>query len=169
MRWFLILLVLSTLQACSSQPVVPTADRTLSPQQAANAQPDPDAPPLQWGGVIIKSQNLREATEIQILGFPLDEDGRPDTSATSIGRFIARQPGYLELAEYALGRQVTATGRFSEKRQGTVADSNYLFPILICDEITLWPERPAKAQPRLHFGFGASSGGRGFGSIGISF
>lgn len=169
MRWFLILAALSALQACSSQPVVPVADRTLSPQQAVKTQPAPGAPPLQWGGVIIESRNLREFTEIQILAFPLDEDGRPDTNASSIGRFIAQRPGYLELAEYAVGAEVTATGRYSESRKGMVAESSYLFPVLLCDEITLWPERAARTKPRLHFGFGASSGRGGYGSIGISF
>ncbi len=169
MRWLLVVLALSTLLACSSQPVVPAAERSLTPQQAGNRQPDPYAPPLQWGGVIIESQNLRETTEIRIIAFPLDEDGRPDTDAASVGRFIAQHPGYLELEEYKTGREVTATGRFSGNRKGMVGDSGYLFPVLVCDEITLWPQDAPRRKPRIHFGFGASSGGHGYGSIGISF
>ncbi|MES9943599.1 MAG: Slp family lipoprotein [Candidatus Thiodiazotropha sp.] len=169
MRRSRILILAALLQACSSQPVIPVADRTVTPQQASSSQPNPDAPLLQWGGVIIETRNLRDTTEIQILAYPLDEDGRPDTQANSIGRFIAQQPGYLELVEYGIGRQVTATGKFSAIRQGLVADSGYPFPILRCDEIMLWPERKARSKPRIHFGFGASSGGGGFGGIGISF
>ncbi|MES9968792.1 MAG: Slp family lipoprotein [Candidatus Thiodiazotropha sp.] len=169
MYWSRILLLAALLQACSSQPVIPVADPTVTPQQASSTQPNPDGPPLQWGGVIIETRNLRDTTEIQILAYPLDEDGRPDTEADSIGRFIAQQPGYLELVEYRTGRQVTATGIFSAIRQGQVADSSYAFPLLQCDEITLWPESKPRSKPRIHFGFGASSGGGGFGGIGISF
>lgn len=167
-HWSLIIL-LSLLQACSTQPVVPAADRSITPKQAADTQPASGETPLQWGGVIVENRNLRQTTEVQILAFPLDEDGRPETDATSIGRFIARLPGYLELEEYAVGRMVTATGRFSAIHEGMVADSSYSFPVLTCDELTLWPESEPRRKPRIHFGFGASSGGRGYGSIGISF
>ncbi|MEW8295124.1 MAG: Slp family lipoprotein [Candidatus Thiodiazotropha sp.] len=167
-RWSLIIM-LSLLQACSTQPVVPVADRSITPKRAAGTQPAREEAPLQWGGVIVESQNLQQTTEVQILAFPLDADGRPETDATSIGRFIALLPGYLELEEYAVGRRVTATGRFTANREGMVADSSYTFPVLACDELTLWPEREPRPKPRIHFGFGASSGGRGFGSIGISF
>ncbi|MES9993772.1 MAG: Slp family lipoprotein [Candidatus Thiodiazotropha sp.] len=168
-RWSLIIVALSLLQACSSQPVVPAADRTITPEQAASSQSAGSETLLQWGGLIVESHNLRQATEVQILAYPLDEVGRPQTDKTSIGRFIARLPGYLELEEYAVGRKVTATGRFSEVREGMVAKSSYPLPILNCDDLTLWPATGPKRKPRIHFGFGASSGGRGYGSIGISF
>jgi outer membrane lipoprotein len=169
MRRFLILILATLLQACSSQPVIPVGDRSVTPRQAASMQPAERDSLLQWGGVIIETRNLREATEIQILAYPLDENGRPDTDADSIGRFIAQKPGYLEGVEYGSGREVTASGRFSAIRQGRVADSDYPFPILVSDEITLWPQRRPRTKPRIHFGFGASSGGGGFGGIGISF
>jgi outer membrane lipoprotein len=169
MRWYFIFIVAAALQACSSQPVIPAADRTITPQQAAATQTSPSDTLLQWGGVIMETRNLRETTEIQILAYPLDEAGHPDIETNSIGRFIAQLPGYLEPVEYAAGRQVTATGKFSGVRQGKVAASDYPFPLLRCDELALWPEHKPKSKPLIHFGFGASSGGGGFGSIGISF
>ncbi|MCU7890702.1 MAG: Slp family lipoprotein [Candidatus Thiodiazotropha sp. (ex Ustalcina ferruginea)] len=168
-RWTLYTFLLITLQACSSQPVINNnADCSLTPQQATATPPDPGSQPLQWGGIIIEAQNFNEITEVEILAYPLDTEGRPDTGATSVGRFIAKQAGYLETKDYATGRQVTVTGKFSEIRKGEVAKASYQFPVLICDEISLWPvvsER--KIQPRIHFGFGASSGGRSYGGIGI--
>jgi outer membrane lipoprotein len=169
MRWYFILMVAAALQACSSQPVIPAADRTITPQQATSTQGSPSGTLLQWGGIIIETRNLPETTEIQVLAYPLDEDGQPDPKTNSTGRFIAQLPGYLEPVEYAVGRQVTATGKLAGVRQGKVADSDYPFPILHCDEIALWPEPKARSKPRIHFGFGASSGRGGFGSIGISF
>jgi outer membrane lipoprotein len=169
MRWYLILIVATALQACSSQPVVPAADRTITPQQAASIRTSPSDALLQWGGVIIETKNLSETTEVQVLAYPLDEHGRPDTETNSTGRFIAQLPGYLEPVEYAVGRQVTTTGKLAGVRQGKVADSDYPFPILDCAEIALWPERKTGSKPRIHFGFGASSGRGGYGGIGISF
>lgn len=168
-RRSLVLIAVLVLSACSSEPVVPVADRTITPQQATTSQTAPGDSLLQWGGLIIESRNLRDATEIQILAYPLKEDGRPDIEASSTGRFIALHHGYLELEEYMVGRQVTATGRLSEIRKGMVADSSYLFPVLISDDIALWPETKPGQRPRIHFGFGASSGGSGYGGISISF
>jgi outer membrane lipoprotein len=124
---------------------------------------------LQWGGVIIETRNLHDATEIQILAYPLDNHGRPDTDKNTIGRFIAQQPGYLEGVEYGAGREVTTWGKFIAVRQGKVADSDYPLPILQSEDITLWPKRKPRSKPRIRFGVGASSGSGGFGSIGISF
>ncbi|MCU7905926.1 MAG: Slp family lipoprotein [Candidatus Thiodiazotropha sp. (ex Epidulcina cf. delphinae)] len=168
MHWLIALFPLLLLQACSSQSVVSDADRSPPPKQAVTGAPDPDSPPLQWGGVIIETVNLTETTEIQILAYPLKDNGRPDTQALSNGRFIARRSGYLEAADYAAGRQVTATGKLGEIRPGRVNQADYQFPVLICDEIVLWSENSGrKPRPRLHFGFGASSGGRSYGGIGI--
>jgi outer membrane lipoprotein len=168
MRWPLIVITL-TLQACSSQPVIPAAERSITPRQAASMEPAAHDSVLQWGGVIIETKNLRDTTEVQILAYPLDKHGRPDTGKNTLGRFIAQQPGYLEGVEYGAGREVTARGRFSGIRQGKVADSDYPFPILHSEEIKLWPQRKSTSKPRIRFGVGASSGSGGFGSIGISF
>lgn len=168
-RWIHYTFILFTLQACSSQPVIDNnADRSLTPQQATATPPDPGSKPLQWGGIIIEAQNFNESTEVEILAYPLDTDGRPDTGTTSVGRFIAKQTGYLETKDYVAGRLVTVTGTFSEIRQGEVAKASYQFPVLISDEISLWPEvSERKMRPRIHFGFGASSGGRSYGGIGV--
>lgn len=168
-RWTLYPFILIILSACSSQPIIDNnANRSLTPQQATATPPDPGSQPLQWGGIIIEAQNFNETTEVEILAYPLDTEGRPDTGATSVGRFIAKQSGYLETNDYAAGRLVTVTGTFSEIRQGEVAKARYQFPVLNSDEISLWPEvSERKIRPRIHFGFGASSGGRSYGGIGI--
>ncbi|MES9943072.1 MAG: Slp family lipoprotein [Candidatus Thiodiazotropha sp. 6PLUC2] len=165
----LILGLLFTLWGCSSSPVIVTADRSLLPKEAAEGAPVPEHD-IQWGGIIIATKNLNQVSEVEILAYPLDDKGKPTTSSASIGRFIARQSGYLESGDYASGRLVTATGQFSEVRSGLVGEAEYSFPVLICDQLALWPkerEARARAKPRIHFGFGASSGGSSYGGIGI--
>lgn len=166
-RRLLITSLVVLIGACSSSPVIPLADRSLAPITVAQGAAVPEHD-IQWGGIVIATRNLNKASEVEILAFPLDDQGRPDTSAASIGRFIASQAKYLEGKEYAAGRLVTATGRFTEVRSGQVGDADYQFPVLICNQLEIWPdESESKAKPSIHFGFGASSGGRGYGGIGI--
>lgn len=162
-------LVILLLSACSTTPkVTADADRTTTPAQAASAGEHAHDKPLQWGGVIMQSSNLAESTELQILAYPLGEDGRPDVTASPTGRFIALHPGYLEAVDYRKGRQVTVTGSFSETREGKVGNADYHFPVLLAKELVLWPGASDRQEkPRVNFGFGVGSGGRSWGGIGI--
>ncbi|ODB96771.1 Slp family lipoprotein [Candidatus Thiodiazotropha endoloripes] len=161
--------LLLNLFGCSSNPVITPADRSLSPKQTATASTLPNQP-MQWGGVVISITNLAQSSEVEILAYPLDEEGRPMRESASIGRFIASQPGYLEAADYASGRMVTATGRISTIRKGLVGEAEYEFPVMLCEQLALWPkQRESRSKPRIRFGFGASSGGSSYGSIGIGF
>lgn len=167
-RAFTLLLML-VLTGCASAPkVAENADRSIAPALAAVSHVDTDGKPLQWGGVVVESRNLAKVTELQILAYPLREDGRPEVAASPIGRFIAQHPGYLESVDYRPGRQVTATGKLTEKRQGKVGDAAYTFPVLLADELVLWPQQePRQASPRINFGLGVGSGGRSWGGVGI--
>jgi outer membrane lipoprotein len=157
------------LAGCASSPKVATdAERGITPTQAVSQETTGSATPLQWGGVIVETRNLSEATELQVLAYPLNSSGRPDVSDSPTGRFIVHQPGYLESVDYRKGRQVTATGRLTEKRPGKVGEAAYTFPVLQADELVLWPEQSErKANPRVNFGLGVGSGGRSWGGVGI--
>jgi outer membrane lipoprotein len=158
---------LITLAGCSSSPKVASdVDRSLTPKEAVTSAGAERV--LQWGGVIIETQNLADTTELQILAYPLKSNGKPDVEASPEGRFIAQQAGYLETVDYAKGRHVTVTGSFSQVRSGEVGSSPYEFPLLLADEIVLWPKQQTrKSKPRVNFGFGVGSGGRSWGGVGI--
>jgi outer membrane lipoprotein len=162
-------LLLTGLSGCASTPkVAENAERSITPSQAASTELSANDKPLQWGGVIVETNNLSDATELQILAYPLQSNGRPDVSASPTGRFIVQRSGYLEPVDYQKGRQVTATGSLSERRQGQVGEADYTFPVLLADELVLWPEQSSrKASPRVNFGLGVGSGGRSWGGVGI--
>ncbi|MEJ2620484.1 MAG: Slp family lipoprotein [Candidatus Thiodiazotropha sp.] len=161
--------LLLSLTSCSSNPTISPADRSLAPKQVATDSTLPQQS-LQWGGMVITATNLADSSELEILAYPLDDQGRPITESASIGRFIATQAGYLETGDYASGRLVTATGRISTIRSGRVGEAQYEFPVMLCDQLALWPkQRKSPAKPRIRFGFGASSGGSRYGGIGIGF
>ncbi|RLW68508.1 MAG: hypothetical protein B6D71_13615, partial [gamma proteobacterium symbiont of Stewartia floridana] len=66
--------LLLNLIGCSSSPVITPADRSLSPKQTATASTLPEQN-LQWGGIVIAVSNLAESSEVEILAYPLDEQG----------------------------------------------------------------------------------------------
>jgi len=126
---------------------------------------------VEWGCVILGATNLRERTELKVLAYPLDRDGRPETDRSALGRFIAVNKGYLETADYAAGRRVTLSGRVMDVREGRVGEADYRFPVVSVDDLRLWPKKEAggAVRPRIHFGIGVGSGGRPGVGIGVGF
>ncbi len=95
-----------------------------------------------WSGVIVKSENLRDGTLIEVLQKPADSLGRPLDIDKSEGRFLALYPGYLDSAIYSKNRLVTVAGRVKEKRVLLLGEIEYTYPLIAVEEIYLW--RPAR-------------------------
>jgi len=158
------------LPACSgsmqSRPVM--GDRAITPQLAVQEITKLGALVVEWGGVIVETHNLETSSEIQIIAYPLQDNGKPDLDEPPGGRFIAVSPDYVESADYRKGRSITLSGALLGIRQGKVGLADYEFPLLQPNEMQLWP-LPSKSESssRWHFGFGVGSGGRSRGSIGI--
>ena len=83
-----------------------------------------------WGGVVIGSANTDSTTEIEVLSYPLDYLQRPDPALRSTGRFLMVVDGYIETADFATGRRVTALGSIGETRTGKIGESEYRYPVL---------------------------------------
>lgn len=146
---------LAALAACATPFDVGTADRTTTPQQASADIGALRGRTVAWGGVIVNARNLRDATQIEVLGYPLDRDNRPDTKAAPLGRFLALHPGYLETADYNAGRQLTVVGTITETREGSVGEARYLYPVVAATRLHLWPKEGRQpSDPQIHFGIG---------------
>lgn len=154
-RTFAVLCLAAALAACASGPRfdATSADRELTPVQAA-AQPERAPAGVLWGGMVIASRNLPDTTEIEVLAYPLDGQQRPQTSRDAQGRILIVHRGYLETADYAAGRLVTALGRFTGTREGRVGEAEYVFPVLEADELYLWPKESERDGSNVHFGIG---------------
>lgn len=166
------LILISTLllaSACSTLEPYPEAGiRSITPDQVSRLKSSPDSAMLEWGGVIVALENLKQSTELQIIAYPLARNGRPDTDEPPVGRFIAVSAGYLESGDYARGRQVTVTGEIDRLREGKVGQADYLFPVLLTQKIQLWPlEYGDSITPRFNFGFSVGSGGSTRGGVGV--
>lgn len=131
------------------------ADRAVTPSTAVANIDAVRGQKVLWGGVIVNSQNLKDATQIEVLGYPLAQSGRPDRNDPPQHRFIVTRTGYLETADYTAGRLVTVVGKVKEKREGRVGEAPYAFPVVASEQLYLWPKDEApRNEPRIHFGVG---------------
>lgn len=153
----LITLSFLLLAGCASTPKFDTAgvDKSVTPR-AATSGASSAGTRVQWGGVIVATRNLRDQTQLEVLGYPLDRAGEPDTRATPQGRFLLLQEGYLEPVDYAPGRSVTAVGSISRIEQGRVGEAEYQYPVLQAAQLHLWPKEVPyqRRDSNVHFGIG---------------
>ena len=122
---FLTLFFLLLLSGCASTPDFNTAqvDHSLTPQGAV-AEPAINIGKMAlWGGTIIDTRNLTEATRLEVLAYPLDGSHRPLLESKPLGRFIIMSPGYLEPNAYAAGRLVTVLGTVVESQTGKIGEN----------------------------------------------
>ncbi len=155
MKRILIAVATLLLAACATSPRFDTSGvaTELNPQEAARL-PDRAGTRVLWGGVIVQGINAQDASRIEVLGYPLDSNQRPDTDEPPLGRFIVQRQGYLEMADYAPGKLLTVVGGFTRVLDGQVGEAPYRFPVVAGERMYLWPRQSAPTEPRLHFGLG---------------
>lgn len=155
MKTLLNLFLFLALAACASSPLkLDGVDRALNPAMVGSEHPN-IGKRVVWGGMIIKTQPLKENTQVEILAFPVDSYGEPDRNAASLGRFLILHKGFLEPAEFAAGRWVSAVGVVGESKSGKVGEADYNFPVIQAEQLHLWPESSrSDSNTRFHFGIG---------------
>lgn len=148
------------LVGCATAPGLDSrgVDTGLTPGRAVADIQTSAGKRVAWGGTILDARNLRDATQLEVLAYPLDSGGRPQRDRAPLGRVLVVKVGYLETADFAAGRAVTAIGTLKEARKATVGEMELVYPVLSAEQIHLWPERADRAEPRLHFGIGITIG-----------
>lgn len=152
-------LLIFALCGCVSSNIlnVENANADPSPEQISKGR-DIGAAQVVWGGVIVDSQNLQHYTQLEVLAYPLRRQLQPDTSKTSIGRFILRHTDYLETEDFAPGRKLTVVGTVQRLSRHTIGDASVDVPMLQSEELHLWPVNDELSQPQFSFGLGISLG-----------
>jgi outer membrane lipoprotein len=159
LRITMLILAALLLGGCATRFDIGAAEQRITPQQAANDVRLAGNKTIAWGGIIVAARNLASQSQLEVLSYPLDKNGRPQQEAKAGGRFIALHPGYLELANYAEGRFVTMTGTVSGTRAGSVGEAHYVYPVLAIKTLFLWPTPEEEAaKPQFHFGVGVGIG-----------
>ncbi len=130
--------------SCATLPPAPLAGNNFSDitPRLAQTQPDTGGKPVRWGGTISSIDNTeKNETCFQVVSRPLDAEARPEQSDQTNGRFIACINGFYDPDIYQPKREVTFTGTVQIPTFGKVGKSDYIFPHLDVDTLTLWPKR----------------------------
>lgn len=131
-------------------------DETLTPQRAAAEMEKSRNSRVIWGGLILSTHNLKDATQIEVLAYPLERSFQPDSEAAPLGRFLIVKPGYVETADYVTGRAISVSGILQGTQEGKIGEVVYVYPVIQPTETYLWPRGGRDRDSNLHFGFGLS-------------
>jgi len=155
MKIFCLLPLLLGLVACASSPLkLDGVDRTITPAMVTEDQPHTGLR-VAWGGVIIRTEPQAQQTRIEVIAYPLDRYGTPNTQSVSQGRFLVLHRGFLEPADYAPGRWLSVVGRLGKSQTETVGAASYRFPVLEAEQLYLWPlDSGSRTSTHFHFGIG---------------
>lgn len=93
------------------------------------------------GGMILATENRKDATYIEVLERPLDSMGRPLDTDDSSGRFMIKYNGFLDPALYTKGKLLTAVGRLLGTIPGQIGEMEYKYPLLDSRNIYLFEKR----------------------------
>ncbi|MFA9462022.1 Slp family lipoprotein [Thiohalorhabdus methylotrophus] len=141
------------LAACATNIPEPIREPETGGPSLAEVRSDPEAhrgARVRWGGRIVQVGNNPETTSIQVVGKPLETDGRPEEGDTSEGRFIARIEGFLDPAVYSPGRLITITGSFEKIVKRKIEEYEYRFPLVDTAGHYLWAKEEPQTRRRYH-------------------
>lgn len=140
---------------CATVPPLNTAgvDKGLTPATPSATLDLARGKRVAWGGIIIDSRNLRDTSQVEVLAYPLDSDGRPETDSKPLGRFLAIKSGYLETLDFSRGRLASFVGTVQPTRAGKVGAAEYRYPVLHIEDSRIWRPRSSYG-PQFHFGLG---------------
>jgi outer membrane lipoprotein len=155
-----IILLSLLLAACASAPFeLKDVDTQLTPNDVMSNPSVAHGKRVMWGGMIVNTRNLQNATEVEILAYPLTSSGAIKKDQAAQRRFLLVKEGYLESADYSRGRYISALGKVEGTRPGKVDEAPYVYPVLRAEQTHLWPvEQPANTEPSIHFGIGVIFG-----------
>lgn len=150
MRLTVLLAALLVLSGCASTVPAPLRDVPENAPQPGEVQADPQrfrGERVRWGGTVVAVTNMAERTVLEIVARPLDTQARPRDVDRSLGRFLARVPGFLDPAVYARGREITVVGTVAGVQAGAIGEYPYRYPVVEVSARQLWQPRPAATAP----------------------
>ena len=160
-KLFLVALISVAVSGCASGPIEPAqppSNLSVAKARAALVEDGDTSISVEgqvlWGGVILKTENLADATQVEILGYPLNRRQRPLTGNEPQGRFVARYKGFVEPLDLPVGRSLTVLGTLGEPVAGKVGEASYIYPEVIVTQAHLWRPQELRQRPRFSFGLG---------------
>ena len=77
---------------------------------------------------------------MQVLYYPLDNYGHPQTTKSYSGRFVFKSSEFLDPAVYKKDTEITVAGTLIGDLDRTVGKKTLRLPLLIATTLYLWPQ-----------------------------
>ncbi|RAM00264.1 hypothetical protein DO021_20080 [Desulfobacter hydrogenophilus] len=148
----MVLLCISGCAGIISKNIQNQVEKNLSLKMVLEDTRDYAGKMVLWSGEIINTDNEKQGTMMEIIQKPADINGRPKDVDKSQGRFLALNKTYLDAAIYEKGRKVTVAGRIKEKRTRPLGGIQYTYPLIMVEEIYLWPRTDLDGHDRYYHG-----------------
>lgn len=132
-----------------SEPGLALVDRSIS---YADIRENPEAlagKNVMVGGIIAETRSSGDVMQLEIAQLELHENGVPDESSPSAGRFLLVSGELLDPVFYRPGRLITVIGEIKGQRVQKLGGADYRYPLVSAKEIRLFraseppPGRPA--------------------------
>ncbi len=136
-----LLVICLLLNACSNLPPAITNPPLfdISYTQAIQGIAHYKDAPVRWGGIIIDVENEQNFSLVQVLYYPLNGDGRPQTDQLNEGRFLIKSPEFLDPAVYTKNTEITVAGTLTGDLERTIGKKTMRLPLITATTIHLWP------------------------------
>jgi outer membrane lipoprotein len=156
MKKLLLIMVSFILVGCASGISKQSLSRVTVYEPFLNLQQQPGdfiGETVVFGGKIIVTQPMENATELTILQLALDDQDRPRDNNHSDGRFLVVSDQFLDPAIYKKGDLITVVGKLVSSEKRLIGEREYRYPKIKAGEIKRW-EPGRDTYPRIRFGFG---------------
>lgn len=129
------------LSACSNLPL---AIKNPPPLDISYIQATQDIAkyknaPVRWGGVIIDVENEQNFSLVQMLCYPLNGDGKPQTDQPNEGRVLIKSPEFLDPAVYTKDTELTVAGILIGDLERTIGKKVMRLPMILATTLYRWP------------------------------
>ncbi|QJR82199.1 Slp family lipoprotein [Alteromonas pelagimontana] len=148
------ILVLSGCALVPESLEVPEGTQLVSYNRAVTGGDAVRGQTARWGGIIVGVENKPQKTLIEVVHFPVNHYGKPNTSEDTIGRFKAQINGFVDPIIFEEGRPITFVGSVEQPTAGMVGEQPYMYPTLNVQDYHLWRKETVYDVSTLYFNYG---------------
>lgn len=144
---YLLPLLLALLTGCASTlppGIAEAPPGNPAPGEVRQAPDRFEGAQVRWGGTIAGVENQPDYTLVEVVARPLQDNGRPRDTDRTLGRFLARVPGFLDPVVYEPGRAFTVAGPVQGVTVRPVGDYPYRYPTVAAESYQLWEPLPER-------------------------
>lgn len=99
---------------------------------------------IRWGGEVVRVENKNAQSLLEIVAYPLNHYGKPQTGKDSQGRYVARSEEFYDPEVYEKGTLITIVGRVAGAEKRKVDQRSLLMPVIDITESHKW--RPTQQR-----------------------